>query len=119
MKLNHLNLRVGDPGACRDFYVTHFGFRPAFEAEGGYFVRNDDGFLLALIPTDGRTSLPDGFHIGFGAASPTELARLHTRLSAAEVRVGEIEDFRPAEQYVSFRCWDPDATEIEIFWEET
>src|ERR687897_2488391 len=33
MDLNHLNLRVRDAAACRDFYQSHFGFRPAFEAE--------------------------------------------------------------------------------------
>src|SRR3712207_7228361 len=33
MDLNHLNLRVRDAAACRDFYQRHFGFRPAFEAE--------------------------------------------------------------------------------------
>jgi len=35
MDLNHLNLRVRDAAACRDFYQSHFGFRPAFEADGG------------------------------------------------------------------------------------
>ena len=67
MDLNHLNLRVRDAGACRDFYQRHFGFRPAFEADGGFFVRNDDGSLLALVPTAvSHEPLPDGFHIGFG-----------------------------------------------------
>jgi hypothetical protein len=23
------------------------------------------------------------------------------------------------EQYVTFRCWDPDGTEIEVYWETT
>ena len=58
MDLNHLNLRVRDAAACRDFYQRHFGFRPAFEADGGYFVRNDDGFLLALVPAGGAPAAP-------------------------------------------------------------
>ena len=33
MDLNHLNLRVRDPGECRDFYKRNFGLRLAFEAE--------------------------------------------------------------------------------------
>jgi len=42
----------------------------------------------------------------------------HAALSAAGVKVGDVEDFRSDdEDYVTFRCWDPDGTEIEIFWE--
>ena len=118
MRLNHLNLRVADAAACRDFYCTHFGFRLAFEAEDGYFLRNDDGFLLAVVPTANHTPLPDGFHIGFGPPSPDEVVRIHKALAGAGVPVIDVEDLRPDEQYVTFRCWDPDGTEIEVFWEE-
>ena len=117
VKLNHLNLRVRDPGECRDFYETHFGFLSAFEAEGGYFLRGEGGFLLALIPADPHHPLPDGVHIGFGAEGPEAVAELHATLCAAGVGVSAMEDFRPDEDYVTFRCWDPDGTEVEIFWE--
>ena len=115
--INHLNLGVRDPGTCRDFYQRHFGFRRAYEAEGGYFVRNDDGFLLALMPAPDHHPLPNGFHIGFGVDAPERVAVLRDELVAAGVRVGPIEDHRPAEAYVTFRCWDPNDTEIEVFWE--
>ncbi len=117
MDLNHLNLRVRDAAACRDFYVDHLAFRPAFEAGGGFFVRNDDGFLLALVPTAEHRALPDGFHIGFGLAAPDGVTRLHNDLAGVGVRAGAVEDHRPAEDYVTFRCWDPDGTEIEVFWD--
>jgi catechol 2,3-dioxygenase-like lactoylglutathione lyase family enzyme len=115
--LNHLNLRVRDPAACRAFYERHFGFTLAFEAEGGYFVRNDVGFLLALVPADPHIALPPGFHVGFGLASAERVAELHRALSADGVEAGDIDDFRPREGYVTFRCHDPDGTEIEVFWE--
>jgi catechol 2,3-dioxygenase-like lactoylglutathione lyase family enzyme len=115
--LNHLNLRVRDAVACRDFYVQHFGFKPAFGSDGGFFVKNDEGFLLALVPADPHTALPEGFHIGFNGAGADEVIARHAALSGAGVRVGDIEDFRPDEDYVTFRCWDPDDTEIEVFWE--
>ena len=118
MDLNHLNLRVRDAAACRDFYQRHFGFRPAFEAEGGYFVRNDDGFLLALVPAEPHQALPDGFHVGFGLADADAVTALHGELGAAGVRTTAIEDSRPDEAYVTFRCWDPDGTEVEVFWEQ-
>jgi len=115
--INHLNLGVGDPGTCRDFYQRHFGFRPAFEADGGYFIRNDEGFLLALVPAPDHHPLPNGFHIGFGVDVAERVAGLHHELVVAGVRVGPFEDCRPAEAYVTFRCWDPDDTEVEVFWE--
>ena len=112
-----MNLRVRDAAACRDFYEAHFGFRPAFEADGGFFVRNDDGFLLALIPAEPHQPLPEGFHIGFQLADADAVVAMHADLEGAGVRTGEIQDLRPGESYVTFRCWDPDGTEIELFWE--
>lgn len=117
VRLSHVNLRVADAAACRDFYCAHFGFRPEFEAEGGYFLRGDGGFLLAVVPTDSHVDLPEGFHVGFGATSPDEVRAAREALSAAGVAVGELEDHGPAEDYVTFRCWDPDGTEVEVFWE--
>jgi catechol 2,3-dioxygenase-like lactoylglutathione lyase family enzyme len=114
--LNHLNLRVRDPGACRAFYQEHFGFRPAFDADGGHFVRNDEGFLLALVPADPHRPLPDGVHIGFGLDDPGQVEDVHRGLRGAGARTSPVEDFRPDEAYVTFRCWDPDGTEVEVFW---
>lgn len=117
VRLNHLNLRVRDAAACRDFYQEHFGFRPAFEAEGGFFLRDGDGFLLAVVPATAHVPLPEGVHIGFGAPTPDEVTRLHDALSSAGVPVGDVEDLRPDEDYVTFRCWDPDGTEVEVYWD--
>jgi catechol 2,3-dioxygenase-like lactoylglutathione lyase family enzyme len=117
MDLNHLNLRVKDANACREFYERHFGFRLAFEADGGWFLRNDEGFVLALAPVEQHRDLPDGFHIGFGAADADAVSSVHATLAAAGVPVRAVEDYRPGEEYVTFRCWDPDGTEIEVFWE--
>jgi catechol 2,3-dioxygenase-like lactoylglutathione lyase family enzyme len=115
--LDHLNLRVEDANACREFYERHFGFRLAFEAEGGWFLRNDDGFLLALVPAERHQALPEGFHIGFGVEKADSVTAKHAELAAAGVPVVDVEDSRPSEEYVTFRCWDPDGTEIEVFWE--
>jgi catechol 2,3-dioxygenase-like lactoylglutathione lyase family enzyme len=116
MDLNHLNLRVRDASACRAFYERHFEFSLAFEAEGGYFLRNAHGFLLALVPADDHQPLPAGVHLGFGLDDGAAVQTVHRELSSAGVRVGEVEDLRPDEDYVSFRCWDPDGTEVEVFW---
>jgi catechol 2,3-dioxygenase-like lactoylglutathione lyase family enzyme len=115
--LDHLNLRVEDANACLLFYERHFGFRLAFEAEGGWFLRNDDGFLLALVPVERHQALPDGFHIGFGVEDAEAVTAKHAELAAAGVPVVDVEDSRPGEDYVTFRCWDPDRTEVEVFWD--
>jgi catechol 2,3-dioxygenase-like lactoylglutathione lyase family enzyme len=117
MDLNHLNLRVREPAACREFYERFFGFRLAFEAEGGFFLRNDERFLLALVPTADHRALPDGVHVGFGVDDPGTVAALHGTLAASGVTVTAVDDLRPDERYVTFRCWDPDGTEVEVFWE--
>lgn len=117
MDLNHLNLRVADPGACRSFYLDHFEFHDAFEAEGGYFLRNDAGFLLALVPAEPHQALPPGVHIGFGLATPDAVGAAHRDLGEAGVTTTPIDDERPRSSYVTFRCWDPDGTEVEVFWE--
>jgi catechol 2,3-dioxygenase-like lactoylglutathione lyase family enzyme len=119
VNLNHLNLRVRDAAACRDFYRRHFGFEPAFEAEGGYFLRNHEGFLLAVVPASSHQPLPDGFHIGFGLPRAEDVLALHRDLADAAVRVTGVDDHRPGETYVTFRCWDPDGTEVEVYWEGT
>lgn len=118
MHLDHLNLRVRDSAACRAFYERHFGFRLAFEADGGPFLRNPDGFLLALIPVTEHHPLPPGFHIGFSLASAAQVIDVRLDLAGA-ARVGPLTDERPDEDYVSFRCWDPDGTEIEVYWDGT
>ncbi|MFP3900151.1 MAG: VOC family protein [Acidimicrobiia bacterium] len=117
MNLNHLNLRVRDAGACREFYERHFGFRHAFDAEGGHFLRNDAGFLLAVCPADAHRPLPEGVHIGFGVDRADRVIAQQRSLAAAGVAVSAVDDHRPGEDYVTFRCWDPDGTEIEVFWD--
>jgi len=77
--LNHVNLRVRDAEACRDFYIQHFGFKPAFEEGGGFFVKNDAGFLLALVPADPHTTLPEGFTSDSRAPMRTRCSRATPR----------------------------------------
>lgn len=117
MDLDHLNLRVRDPAACRAFYEGWFGFEHVFDADGGPFLRNPDGFLLALVPTDPHQPLPPGFHIGFRLGGADDVATRRVEMATAGVTVTELEDHRPSSSYVSFRCWDPDGTEVEQFWD--
>ncbi len=117
MKLAHLNLRVADVDRCRTFYTTAFGFTAAFEAEDGQFLRGSDGFLLALVPAPSHTPLPEGFHIGFVCRTAEEVHQRHAEIDRAGGHPDDVADHRSGEDYVTFRCWDPDGTEIEVYWD--
>lgn len=102
------------------FYERHFGFRWVFDAAGGHFLRNDASFLLALTPANAADErVPPTLHLGFHLASPEEVVHMMEMLRQSGVRTTDLEDARPNENYVSFRCWDPDGTELELLWDTT
>lgn len=96
-------------------------FPHEFDADSGPFLRGPAGFLLALIPVGARPDLPDGFHVGFAAEAAADVVAdvvtCHERLSVAGVRTSAVEDHRPGLRSVTFRCWDPDGTEVEVHWD--
>jgi catechol 2,3-dioxygenase-like lactoylglutathione lyase family enzyme len=112
--LNHLNLRVADPGRARAFYEEWFGFREKFSGDGAVFLTNDERFLLALFPAEASTALPAGYHFGFNLDNPEEVRSMHQAMTARGVRPGDLEDW---DDYVTFRCQDLDGHEVEVFWE--
>jgi catechol 2,3-dioxygenase-like lactoylglutathione lyase family enzyme len=114
MDLDHLNLRVADVRAAQAFYERWFGFREKAWRDDGAFLVNDAGFLLALMPATGPAAMPTGVHIGFQQTDGEAVAAFRGELAAAGVPTGPLED---EDGYVTFRCWDPDGLEIEIFWE--
>lgn len=119
VRLGHLNLRVRDAVACQAFYERWFAFRLAFNDGDALFLRDAHGFLLALVPVAAHVALPPGFHVGFEADEPADVIARHASMAAAGASVGELVDGRPDDDYVSFRCWDPDGTEIEVYWDVT
>jgi len=112
--LNHLNLRVADPGRAREFYEVWFGFREKFSEEGAVFLTNDDRFLLALFPAETDTSLPAGYHFGFNLDNPAEVRAMHRAMTERGVGPGDLEE---CDDYVTFRCQDLDGHQVEVFWE--
>ena len=114
MDLNHLNLRVADPGQARAFYEQWFGFREKFAEDGAVFLTNDERFLLALFPAEAATSLPAGYHFGFNLDDPAAVRAMHQAMTERGVDPGELQDW---EDYVCFRCRDLDGHEVEVFWE--
>jgi catechol 2,3-dioxygenase-like lactoylglutathione lyase family enzyme len=113
MDLNHLHLHVRNLDRAQHFYESYFRFRECMRHSGILFLRNTSGFDLALVPDRKPSSFPEWFHFGFRLANARGVRKLHSRMTSEGVRVQDIEDY---ENYVTFRCMDPDGNSIEIYW---
>jgi len=113
MDLNHLHLHVRNLDRAQHFYESCFRFREYMRHGEILFLRNTSGFDLALVPDRKPSSFPEWFHFGFRLASPRAVRKLHNRMTSEGLRVHDIEDY---ENYVTFRCMDPDGNSIEIYW---
>jgi catechol 2,3-dioxygenase-like lactoylglutathione lyase family enzyme len=120
MGLTHLGLPVRDLDRARVFYETWFGFDagPAQRyADGTLFLRNAEGFDLALHPVGsaaGGAAMPTFFHFGFRFSSADAVRALTDRLSAAGVDVMDRSD---EPHLVSTKVRDPDGYVVELYWE--
>jgi catechol 2,3-dioxygenase-like lactoylglutathione lyase family enzyme len=112
--LAHLNLTVADLERSAAFYARWFGFdqRPETFSDGTRFVRNGDGFDLALHPGAPPSPPAATVHFGFRTADADEVRRLLGELRDAGVPITESHD---EEGYVSVKCLDPDGYEIEVY----
>ncbi len=115
--MKHLALAVRDRERSRRFYESYFGFdaKPAREYDGGVLMLyNDDGFSLALGPTDEAIELPEFLHFGVGLPSPEAVRVFRERLVADGVTI--VEEWEEPD-YVSVKCLDPDGYVVEAAWE--
>lgn len=113
--LNHLHLHVRDLPRSQRFYESYLGFREHIRHGEILFLRNEDGFDLALAPEVDPESFPEWFHFGFRLAAPEAVRELYSRMSDEGVRIRKplLDD----EDLVSFQCLDPDGYHIEVYWE--
>jgi catechol 2,3-dioxygenase-like lactoylglutathione lyase family enzyme len=114
--LVHLNLTVADLDRSAAFYSRWFGFdrNPEMLSDGTRFVRNADGFDLALHPGQPPSPPAPAVHFGFRTADGDEVRSLLVTLQDAGVTITEAHD-EPG--YVSLKLLDPDGYEIEVYAE--
>lgn len=112
----HLNLTVADVDRSQAFYARWFGFdqRPETYRDDTRFVRNRDGFDLALHPGTPPSPPAPTMHFGFRTHDAGDVGALLGELRAAGVPITEVHDDA---DYVSLKCLDPDGYEIEVYWE--
>lgn len=117
MPLNHLALGVRDQQRSIEFYARYFGFDPSTAhvyPDGVIIVKDADGFALALGHDEGPARAPGFPHFGFEMATPEAVRDLRARVlgDGVELVVDEDDD-----DYVGFKCLDPDRYVVEVAWE--
>ena len=86
MKLNHLNIVVGNVAAATRFFETYFNFK-CIEIKGDHIVavlKGAGGFTLVIMKDKADSpDYPGGFHIGFMMDSEEEVIETYQRLKTA------------------------------------
>lgn len=115
--MNHLHLVAPDVPAARAFYERYFDYRLQTMHGDGVFLRDADGFLLVIDPSQGNqpADFPDWFHVGFCLPDPGRVRALHDRMRADGVRFArELREF--GDYAVNFYCYDPGGFKVEVSW---
>ena len=115
MDLSHLHLHVADRARSEAFYAQWFGLRVSAHGHEITFMNGDRKFLLALMADPAPEPMPRWFHFGFRIESPDAVAAMLERMAAAQVPI--VRPLYRDETFASFRCADPDAYAIEVYWE--
>jgi hypothetical protein len=66
---------------------------------------------LTLVARPNASPSPS-LHFGIELADPGSVRRLLARLSAENIKTGELFE---GETRVAFHCWDPDGYQVEVF----
>jgi catechol 2,3-dioxygenase-like lactoylglutathione lyase family enzyme len=115
MNLNHLHLKVRSVERAKAFYERFFGLKQSVWHGDMVFMRDDAGMDLALAPAPSPEPMPAWFHFGFRQESADAVARLHAAMHEAGATITE--PLVAEEDFVFFRCEDPDGYAIEVYWE--
>ncbi len=117
MRLNHLHINVPDVKKAQKFYQDFFNFKVEFEHGEGVFLKDSDGFLLALDPLENneKVELPKWFHFGFCLDSAEEVKSLYEKMKANGVEFNrEYKEF--SEDAANFYCIAPGPYNMEVTW---
>jgi catechol 2,3-dioxygenase-like lactoylglutathione lyase family enzyme len=115
--LKHLALLVRDLRRARRFYEGYFGFDASSEWYGDtLFIRNAEGFDLALMRGEHPPNPGAFHHFGFQVDSADQVRQLRERMDINGVAI--LEDVEEPD-LVSFKCADPDGYTVEVYWGAT
>lgn len=116
MPLRHLAILVRDIRTARRFYEKYLGFADGEATWHGdvLFIRDGDGFDLALMKGEHPPNPGAFHHFGFRLPDRQSVHDLRTRLEADGVPILEVVD---ESDLVSFKCADPDGYTLEVYAE--
>jgi predicted lactoylglutathione lyase len=115
MDICHLHLHVHDRALSEAFYRRWFGLATKRASEDMTFMTGDRNFLLALMHDAAPARAPEWFHFGLRAESAARVREMLGAMQEAGVPI--IKPLYEDDTFASFRCADPDAHAIEVYWE--
>ena len=115
--LRHLALLVHDVARARRFYEQYFAFNAGSEWMGEtLFIRNDEGFDLALMRGEHPPNPGAFHHFGFHLPTADQVRHLRNRMLVDGIPIlEEVEE----PNLVSYKCVDSDGYTVEIYWSPT
>jgi catechol 2,3-dioxygenase-like lactoylglutathione lyase family enzyme len=115
LALKHLALLVRDIRTARRFYEKYLGFDENAAWHGDVlFIRDADGFDLALMKGEHPPNPGAFHHFGFLMPDGNSVRDLQKRLEADGVPIIEVVE---EPDQVSFKCADPDGYTVEVYSE--
>ena len=115
MDISHLHLHVRDRVLSEAFYRRWFGLATKRSDDEITFMFGDRDFLLALMEDPARGSMPPWFHFGIRLDSAGAVRDLLGAMQVAGVPI--VKPLYEDDTFASFRCADPDANAIEVYWD--
>lgn len=117
MKLNHLHIAVPDVKKAKQYYEDFFGMSLAFDHGDGIFLKDENGFLMAIdpLPAGTNANLPSWYHHGFCVESADVVKSIYLKMKAAGVEM--VRDYKEfGDSAANFYCWSPGPIQLEVSW---
>ncbi len=114
MDITHLHLHVRDRPQSEAFYRRWFALREVVKGDAITFMMGGREFLFALMDDPAPAPMPAWFHFGIRLDTIVEVTTMLAAMQDAGVPV--VKGLYESEKLVSFRCADPDAYAIEVYW---
>ena len=114
MDITHLHLHVRDRPRSEAFYRRWFALREISKGGSITFLQGGRDFLFALMDDPAPAAMPAWFHFGIRLDSAADVRTMLAAMEAAGVPI--VKPLFESETLVSFRCADPDAYPIEVYW---
>jgi catechol-2,3-dioxygenase len=115
MDIGHLHLHVRDRALAESFYRRWFGLATKSTDDAITFMTGDKDFLLALMGDPAPEPVPPWLHFGVRLESAGRVRDMLASMRAAGVEI--VKPLYEDDTFASFRCADPDAYAIEVYWD--